>query len=122
MDLKNIKSDDLKKYEKSYSEVGFFNKIAECGGTIGTELILKALQLWYVLQLPEVPVKVKAIIIGALGYLICPVDLIPDIIPLIGYSDDAAVIAFALLIVMMYIDDSVKEKASRKLQELLIIK
>lgn len=44
----------------------------------------------------EVPFNVIAAIGGALLYVLSPIDLIPDFIPIIGYLDDAAVIAFCL--------------------------
>ncbi len=40
--------------------------------------------------------KDKAMIIGALGYLISPLDVIPDAIPIAGLSDDLAVLIFVL--------------------------
>lgn len=118
MDLKNIKSEDLKKYGASYSDRGLMNKVIEYATVIGKELIFKILQLWYVLQKPEVPMEIKAIVIGALGYFISPVDVIPDFIPGIGYTDDAAVIAFALLVAAMYVDEDVNEKARKKMESI----
>ena len=44
----------------------------------------------------KVPVGTIAAIIGTLLYVICPVDLIPDLIPVVGYLDDAAVVAACL--------------------------
>ncbi|OEY72148.1 YkvA family protein [Salegentibacter salarius] len=44
----------------------------------------------------EVPFNVVAAIGGALLYVLSPLDLIPDFIPIVGYLDDAAVIAFCL--------------------------
>ena len=41
----------------------------------------------------KVPVGTIAAIIGTLLYVICPVDLIPDLIPVVGYLDDAAVVS-----------------------------
>ena len=48
---------------------------------------------------------------GALGYLISPLDFIPDLTPVFGYSDDIVAITFALVKVQGYIDDEVKAKA-----------
>ena len=45
---------------------------------------------------PRAPVQGKAVAIGALLYFILPLDLIPDVLPVIGFADDAAVIAAAV--------------------------
>lgn len=52
----------------------------------------------------------KATIIGALGYFICPLDVISDVIPVAGYTDDAGVLAMCAI----YIDADVEEKAKNK--------
>lgn len=44
----------------------------------------------------EIPWNIIASVGGALLYVLSPIDLIPDFIPVIGYLDDAAVIAFCL--------------------------
>ena len=62
--------------------------------------------------------KIKAGIIGALGYLISPIDLVPDLIPVVGYTDDAAAIAFAITAAQMYITDEIKEKAKERMREI----
>ena len=48
---------------------------------------------------------------GALGYLIAPLDFIPDVVPVLGYTDDFVAVTFALIQVQGYIDDEVKTKA-----------
>ena len=42
----------------------------------------------------QVPVKLIASLVFAIGYVVCPVDLIPDYIPVVGFVDDAAVVGF----------------------------
>ncbi|MBQ9207460.1 MAG: DUF1232 domain-containing protein [Treponema sp.] len=39
---------------------------------------------------PETPLPMKALVVGAIGYIILPVDLIPDLMPVVGYTDDLA--------------------------------
>ena len=46
------------------------------------------------LQKPDVSAADKGIIIAALGYLISPLDFIPDPIPVAGYTDDALAMAW----------------------------
>ena len=75
------------------------------------------LLLHYVLKSPDVPLEDKAKIYGALGYFILPIDLIPDFIPAVGYSDDVAALAFALHAVWKNVTPEIKEQAQRKLRE-----
>ena len=56
----------------------------------------------------------KAIIIGCLGYLISPFDLIPDFIPVVGYADDAAALTWAAYRIGSRVDNDVKEQAKKK--------
>ena len=45
---------------------------------------------------PEVPRGVRLRLVLLLGYLVFPIDLVPDVIPVIGYADDAVIVALAL--------------------------
>jgi uncharacterized membrane protein YkvA (DUF1232 family) len=114
-DIRNINMDD---YVKDYSEDNLWNKVRENVTSIGLTVIYKAFQLYYVAQSDSCPMKVKAGIIGALGYLISPLDLVPDFIPVVGYSDDALAIALALAAAQMYITDEVKQKAKDRIREI----
>ena len=109
---------EVEKYTDEYSEEGLWKKIKENVTAIGISLIYKALQLYYVSQSPKCPMKVKAGIYGALGYLISPFDFIPDFTPIAGYTDDAAAIGIALLLAQMYINDDIKFQARSKIKDI----
>lgn len=49
------------------------------------------------------PLAVKATLLGAIAYFVLPIDAIPDYIPIIGYTDDAAVLAVAIKLVSEHI-------------------
>ena len=51
----------------------------------------------------ETPVQVKAALVGALAYFIMPYDLMPDMLPALGFADDAAVLATAIRMVATHI-------------------
>ena len=51
----------------------------------------------------QTPLYVKAILIGAITYFVVPMDLIPDYIPVVGYTDDAAVVGAAVKAVAAHI-------------------
>ena len=119
INVEEIENLDFEKYEDKYSESGLWDKIRKNIAKIGVKVIYQALLLYYVAQSPNCPSKIKAGIIGALGYLISPIDLIPDIMPGIGYADDAAAIATAVALAKIYITDEIKAQAKAKLADLL---
>lgn len=106
---------DLGEYSGKYSDGRFWNKVKTTVKKVGIGVLYQALQLYYVTENPNCPMKVKAGIFAALGYFISPFDLIPDFAPIIGYSDDASAIGVAIVMAQMYIDDEVKSKARAKL-------
>ncbi len=106
---------DYKKYTNYFTDSKFWEKMKEVAKKVGLKVTSYALILYYVLQKDEVPLKDKIIITGSLGYFILPVDLIPDFIPIAGYTDDVAGMLFAIKKCMNYVDDEIKEKVSAKL-------
>lgn len=75
------------------------------------------LLLYNTLQRKDIPPKEKSIIIGALGYFILPLDALPDITPIVGYSDDIFALGMAILKVMPYIDNEMKEKSREQIMK-----
>ena len=106
---------DYKKYTNYFTDSKFWEKMKEVAKKVGLKVTSYALILYYVLEKDEVPLKDKIIITGALGYFILPIDLIPDFIPIAGYTDDVAGMLFAIKKCMNYVDDEIKEKVSAKL-------
>jgi uncharacterized membrane protein YkvA (DUF1232 family) len=104
-------------YSREYSEEKLWAKITKFAAQAGRELIHKALLLYYATTRPDTPTWAKAVILGALGYFISPLDAIPDMIPVIGFTDDLSVLAAAVTTVAMYIDDEVRDQAERKLRQ-----
>ncbi len=105
------------KYQDDYTSEGFIDKISRIAKRAGAKLVYVALILYYTLQSNDVSVKDKAIIIGALGYLISPLDIIPDAIPIAGLGDDLAVLLYVVKKVWGEVPDSVREKAHAKLSK-----
>ncbi|MUT66151.1 YkvA family protein [Paenibacillus sp. NEAU-GSW1] len=105
------------KYDKHYSEDGFWTKLKKHAISAGQKVVYSGLTLYYALESPNTSLKDKAIIYGGLGYLILPVDALPDPIPVAGYSDDLGVLLFAAARVALSIDAVVKQKAKAKLED-----
>ena len=103
-------------YHGKYQKQVLFSKLKKYATKAGIKLVYVVLLLYYTLQKDNIPLKAKAVIIGALGYFITPFDLIPDFLPLIGYTDDFGALMMALATVSMYIDHDVKNKARAQLQ------
>ena len=61
------------------------------------------------------PLQVKAALLGALAYFVLPFDFVPDVLPLIGYGDDAAVLLTAMRIVAGQIKPEHRDAARRVL-------
>lgn len=116
-DFDAVRDVDMDDYADQYSEVGFWDKIKDNVSSIGMKLIYKALQLYYVAQSPDCPMKIKAGIYGALGYLISPIDFVPDFVPVVGYSDDAAAIALALALAQMYVTEEINAQVRAKIRD-----
>ena len=85
---------DFMSYSDKFSPKGFVEKISRIAKRAGAKLAYAALVLFYTLQSKDVSVKDKAIIIGALGYLISPIDALPDAIPIVGLTDDLSVLMY----------------------------
>lgn len=107
------------KYAKDYSETGLFNFIKKYIGKMGVEVLVQILQLYYVMQKPGVSKTLVACILAALGYAISPIDVIPDPIPVVGLTDDAAVIAATVAYAGSEIDANVRGLAENKAQQWL---
>src|SRR3984893_17319520 len=64
----------------------------------------------------DTPLQVKAVLVGALAYFVLPFDVVPDMLPLVGFTDDAAVLATAIRLVATNIRPVHRAAARRALQ------
>lgn len=105
------------RYTKHYSEEGFWEKLKKYAKKIGRELVIQALTLYYIAIDSDTPVWARTAIFGALGYFILPIDIIPDVIPVVGFTDDALVLAAALKAVVSYRKKEHVEAAEDKVSQ-----
>ena len=106
---------DFMNYSGKFSQKEFSEKLARIAKRAGAKLVYAALILYYTLQSDKVSKSDKAIIIGALGYMISPLDVIPDAIPIAGLTDDFAVLLYVLKKVWTGIDPEIVDKAKKRL-------
>jgi len=108
---------DFMNYANKFTQSDFVEKIASIAKRAGAKLVYAALILYYTLQSDKVSTANKALILGALGYMISPLDVIPDAIPIAGLSDDLAVLLFVLKKVWTDVDPEIQEKAKTRLSK-----
>lgn len=111
---------EIEKYGTYYSEKRLWEKIGRVAKKMGATVVRPVFQLYYLLQDPDVPVRQKAYIVGALGYFILPVDLIPEwILSVVGFTDDLAVMGLVLRMVKDSLTPAIRNRADAKVSELL---
>lgn len=115
--MNKIELPDFMKYKDKFTASEFVEKISRVAKRAGSKFVYAALILYYTLESDKVSIKDKAIIIGALGYLISPLDVMPDAIPIAGLSDDLAVLIYVLRKVWGEVSEDVKAKAHAKLSK-----
>jgi uncharacterized membrane protein YkvA (DUF1232 family) len=102
-------------YKQYYSNDGLWDKIAKVAKAAGVKVVYAALLLYYASMSPNISMADKAKIFGALGYFILPIDLIPDAIPVAGYTDDLAALVWALKTIWNNITPDIQEQAYERL-------
>jgi uncharacterized membrane protein YkvA (DUF1232 family) len=70
--------------------------------------------LWFALQHPQSPGWLKLGVVGLLGYLLLPIDIIPDFIPVIGYLDDVVIITFGVKWLLKKLPQNIRTQAHEK--------
>lgn len=107
---------NMEKYQKNESMYKSNESILDWVMGAVKWLAYWAMVVYYALQSPALPWKDKAKIIAALAYLILPFDLLPDAIPVVGVIDDAAIL-WAVLRLLVVIDDSIKAQAAERVRQ-----
>ena len=108
---------NVRGYEKEYSDRRLWAKVARVAEKAGLQVTYAVVLLYYVMKSPAVPLKTKGIIAGALGYFILPVDLVPDAIPVAGFTDDFAALVAVIKCVAEYTTPEIDAKARERLHK-----
>ena len=101
-------------FAAEYSERSFWAKLADYALAAGREVVEKALVLYYAASDADTPGWARATCVGALGYFISPLDAIPDLTPVVGYSDDLGVLVLAVATIAAHVKPQHEAKAAEK--------
>ena len=107
----------LKKYTGHFSQTSLLDKVRSYFKEAGLKVIYSALHLYYAFKRKDTPLWAKNIIFGVLRYFIAPIDALPDLTPIIGYTDDLGVLSFGLVTIACYINTDVRNNAKGKLKD-----
>ena len=111
--------DTAPQYNRHYNEDSFWKKLKHLASNVGSKVLYPALQLYFLRQAKNVPMKAKTLIVGALGYLILPVDMVPDFIPALGFTDDLSALMVALRTLNKYLTPEINHKAKEQTNNIL---
>ena len=110
---------EVQKYGTYYSDNRFWKKVERVAKKVGATVLLPVFTLYYMLQDDKVSIPHTDYIVGALGSFILPIDLIPDgILPVIGFTDDIAVMTLVLKLVKDSITPEIKARANARVSEI----
>lgn len=74
--------------------------------------------MFYAFRRKDLPCYARGIVIGTLGYFLNPFDGIPDLSPLLGYTDDLGVLSFGLVSIAAHINDEIRIRARKGVQRI----
>ena len=112
---RKVSADDV---ASTVRKAGVFKKLFSCVVALSAYkedvmLVFSMLNDYVSGKYDKVPWRIIAVLVGALAYVLTPVDLIPDFIPAIGWSDDCLALAAALSFARMDLEDYKAWKADR---------
>ncbi|MBO0346568.1 DUF1232 domain-containing protein [Roseibium sp. CAU 1637] len=99
--LRNVRDRLLKTARRAARQIPFMDEV---------------LASYYCTRDPRTPAKVKLTMTAALAYFVLPLDAVPDVLLLIGFGDDTAVLLAALSMVRSHIRPEHREAAKRALE------
>ena len=108
-------AENLDQYENKFTERKLWHKITRFAQRIGVKAVYAALLMFYAYKRKDTPGWAKKIVIGILGYLISPIDFLPDLTPIIGYTDDLGILSFGLVTIAAFVNEEVRKKARTQL-------
>ncbi len=112
MDPKSV-LDDLK---AQIASSDFLAKLRQYARDAGMKVLYVALLLYHAYDSPSTPTWAKRIILGSIAYLLAPIDLLPDLTPFLGFTDDFGVLMFGLVSIAGHINPEIRGLARGQLE------
>jgi uncharacterized membrane protein YkvA (DUF1232 family) len=110
------RSDDKFARDEATVLEGFWKKLRQVAARL--PMAEDLLTAYYCAFDRQTPNRVRAALLGALAYFVLPIDVMPDLLPIIGFTDDAAVLAAAIRLVWVHIQPAHREAAREALTRL----
>lgn len=111
--------EDVESYAKHYNDTDLRLKLKRLPRSSVKKILEKALLLRELLLDGHTPLWFKGTILGALGYLILPLDLVPDILPGAGFVDDLTVMSLVLAKLDNLVTDEIRQRVQKKMPQWL---
>lgn len=74
--------------------------------------------MYYCARDPKTPPKIRFVIVGTLLYLVSPIDLIPDFLAVVGYTDDVTALIVAARVVSGHVSDDHRNQAAMRIAQM----
>ncbi len=110
-------SRQLERLAARFDEDSFWRKIGRFARRAGHEVVQKVLVLHYCLRDPDTPRWARRVIMGALAYFVIPIDAVPDVTPIAGFTDDLGVLVAAIAMVVTHIKPEHRSMADARLAQ-----
>ena len=109
---------DPERFERDREEVegGFWRKVKKVASHV--PFVEDAIAAYYCARDAATPIQVKAVIMAALAYFVIPVDIIPDFLTALGFTDDATVFYIAYRAIAKHVTEQHRERAQETLARL----
>ena len=105
---------DAEVIDSTVIDEGILRKVLISAGRTIAQPSLEALEI---LIDPSIPTKVRMTMFAALTYLIMPMDLVPDLVPIAGFSDDLVALTAVISLWSSHITPEIRNKARKKLDK-----
>lgn len=111
----SILPEDIEEHSKFYNEPDLFQKLKSLPRSAVSQVLERALLLRELLFNGSTPLWARGTILGALGYLILPLDVIPDFLPGVGFIDDIALMGLVLANLDNMVTEEIRQKVKKKI-------